>query len=747
MKNKISTSLILGFMIMFAFLSCENSNMLDHYEVPDWLKGSAWEVLEDRGNYSIFLEGVESAGYKPLMGGKSILTVMAPDDDAFKAYLSKKGYSSIKDMEESDLKKLIGFHLLYYSYNKERMINFRPEGDLATDKDKEKNAGLYYKFRSRSANPLTTVYDKASKTNINIYHLERFLPVFSYKFFQTKEIDAKTNYEYFYPNSKWTGEAGFNASNASIDEYQIIADNGYIYAVDQVLEPLETIYTTLKNNVDYSKFLDLYDGYTSYEYDETLSDDYGKAIGVDSLYLHKHGTLPPIAMEWPVSSFQNVRDLASVSYSIFALSNNALDNFFDRYWRVGGYLTLGQVDPLVIKHLLNQYVYGGSIVFPEEITNKKIKNSYGVYFDFDPATVKDKSICINGSLYGLDNITTPPLFNSVAGPAFRDRNKAPFLYALDGSSLLNSYVSPDIPLTVIMPLQAQLNNGGIYLNTYTTGNVLQIESEDGWANLSTSEKQHLVNMHTINGSGDLLASGTKVYPTQEVFNFFFVKDGKITTNALYNKIIEPGYTGTPFTTLTEVTNNGANWSNGRVYTYEESEELFEVDKSDGLNYALAINNDQRYPFNYFVQLLRKANLISGTTINGLQEGRFVAFIPSNEAIAEALNNDLIPGLTGARMSNGTLTGGTVDLNALRKYMNSHFIRSIDNVITTYPYIGSNFRSTTYLAASGDKVVYSDTGTDLKIQLDGRPAVSVTSKYDYFPFAYSDGCFHLLDSIL
>lgn len=90
MKNKISTSLILGFMIMFAFLSCENSNMLDHYEVPDWLKGSAWEVLEDRGNYSIFLEGVESAGYKPLMGGKSILTVMAPDDDAFKAYLSKK---------------------------------------------------------------------------------------------------------------------------------------------------------------------------------------------------------------------------------------------------------------------------------------------------------------------------------------------------------------------------------------------------------------------------------------------------------------------------------------------------------------------------------------------------------------------------------------------------------------------------------------------------------------------------------
>lgn len=37
-------------------------------------------------------------------------------------------------------------------------------------------------------------------------------------------------------------------SNASVKEYQIITNNGYIYNVDRVLEPLETIYDVLKKN-------------------------------------------------------------------------------------------------------------------------------------------------------------------------------------------------------------------------------------------------------------------------------------------------------------------------------------------------------------------------------------------------------------------------------------------------------------------------------------------------------------------
>ncbi len=136
-RTKIVTK-ILGVLMAVLFLtSCENE-MDKHYKAPEWLKGSAWEVLEERGHYTIFLEGAELAGFKPILEGKSLATVMAPDDEAFSSYLSANGVSTISDMTVAELKKLIGFHILYYSYNKEKLVNFRPvDGDGATDEEKQ----------------------------------------------------------------------------------------------------------------------------------------------------------------------------------------------------------------------------------------------------------------------------------------------------------------------------------------------------------------------------------------------------------------------------------------------------------------------------------------------------------------------------------------------------------------------------------------------------------------------------------
>ena len=95
------------------FLSCEDK-MDEHYEKPEWLKGTAWEVLSNEygGKFSMFLEAAELSGFKPILDGKSVATVMAPDNDAFAAYLEEHGYVSVKDIPTDDLKKLIGYHLI-----------------------------------------------------------------------------------------------------------------------------------------------------------------------------------------------------------------------------------------------------------------------------------------------------------------------------------------------------------------------------------------------------------------------------------------------------------------------------------------------------------------------------------------------------------------------------------------------------------------------------------------------------------
>nr|WP_320059006.1 fasciclin domain-containing protein [uncultured Bacteroides sp.] len=747
MKNITLTKRMLWVLLLplLSLWGCDDK-MSEHYEVPTWLKGSAWEVLEEKGNYTIFLEAIEKAGYRPLMEGKSILTVMAPDDAVFTTYLKGHAYTSVADIEEVELKKLIGFHLLYYSYNKERMENFRPDGDSESDEDKLVNAGLYYKFRTRSSSKPTVEQDGTTGKKMTIYHLERFLPVFSHYFFQTKGIDAKTNYEYFYPNSTWKGDNGFNVSNASVSEYAIIADNGYIYSIDQVLEPLETIYTELEKRDNYSEFLNLYDIYSTYEYDKTLSDDYGKAIGVDSLYLHKHGiSLPPIAMEWPVSSYQYVRSLSAISYSVFAPSNKALNDFFTRFWDKGGYESLNDIDPLVMKHLLNQFVYGGSVVFPEEINKGEIKNAYGMKISFNTASITDRVMCVNGSLYGMNSMDTPPLFASVAGPAFRDKNSANYLYVLDGSSLMNSLVSDDANFTVLIPTNQQLQESGIYLMNYSTGSMLQIQTTDGWSNLGSAAMQQIVNMHSVNAVAGLKTTGTQVCPLQSAFNYWFVKDGRITCNALFNQCIEPEYNGDPFVPFTEITNNGTAWSNGKAYAYNYNA-LFEADNSDGLKHDLAACNDQRYPYYAFVQLMKKAGMISGTFIQGLG-GRFAAFIPTNEAVEAGLAAGVIPGITNGKFTNGVLEG-TVNAILLSSYLRSYFITSELNVLTTYPYPGSPMKSASYQTPGMSALMYTDNGSSLSVNLAGYSRMGhVISKYYYFPFAYYDGCFHLIDAVL
>ena len=191
------------------FLSCEDK-MDEHYEKPEWLKGTAWEVLSNEygGKFSMFLEAAELSGFKPILDGKSVATVMAPDNDAFAAYLEEHGYVSVKDIPTDDLKKLIGYHLIYYSYSKSDLENFRPE-DSATSKDDDDDdelgvlqPGMYYKFRTHSTSPITKEVDPSTNNTVTVYHLERFLPVFSHHIFASKGIDAKKNYEFFYPNSR-----------------------------------------------------------------------------------------------------------------------------------------------------------------------------------------------------------------------------------------------------------------------------------------------------------------------------------------------------------------------------------------------------------------------------------------------------------------------------------------------------------------------------------------------------------------
>lgn len=763
--------------LSFFFLSCEDK-MDEHYEKPGWLKGTAWEVIssdEYGGKYSMFMEAAELSGFRPILDGKSVVTAMVPDNDAFTAYLQEQGYASVKDVPTDDLKKLIGFHLVYYSYNKRELENFRPEESGMGNDDEAVGVlqpGLYYKFRTHSTSPATQVVDPQTGNTLTTYHLERFLPVFSHYMFSSKGIDPQKNYTYFYPNSTWTGGDGFNVSSASVKDYGIVANNGYVYTIDRVLEPLETIFDVMKKKRNYSDFLDFYDQYAAYTYDVELSNNYGDALGVDSLFLHEHSQngLPNIALEWPVSDYRFFPELASIAYSVFAPTNDAFERFFKNTWEKYGYNSLTAVDPLAMKFLLYQCVYGGSLVFPDEVHD--IVNSFGTHYDFDPYSttdVKERSICVNGSFYGLNNLSVPSTFKTVVGPSILMKDYSYFLYVLNYSNMLTAYSSNAAKYTLLMTGAENFEISDIRLTSSDGVNYKLVTSgDDGDVAVSSSKLQLIMNSHTTVGEQDLLGiTEATVCPTQQSNTYWFVKNGKVTTNYAYNTVLGLPYSQSNldarFSNLTEVKNDGENWTNGKVYAYDESDQgVFGAESGEGMAKRLATCGESVYPYYVFSKLLRKAEMIEynideskvyvkvGDLANLVS--RWIVFVPTNEALAAALSAGKIPGLSNASVdltqTSPEIEGEVTDQLALQKYLLDYiFTETYAPEVSSCPYIGSEtWTSGVHLNCMNKPVTYTDTGSSMTVRWGDGKTVNVSSKYDYFPFEFGDGAFQFIEDV-
>ncbi|MBQ2165839.1 MAG: fasciclin, partial [Bacteroidaceae bacterium] len=95
---------------------------------------------------------------------------------------------------------------------------------------------------------------------------------------------------------------------------------------------------------------------------------------------------------------------------------------------------------------------------------------------------------------------------------------------------------------------------------------------------------------------------------------------------------------------------------------------------------------------------------------------------------------------------GSVTG--TNKNQLAAYLRSYFITSTMNSFTSYPYLGSSCKGEFYTTGT-EKMQIEDNGAALSVRFnaEGSTFVQVNNQYHYLPFAFSDGCFHLIDGIL
>ncbi len=782
--------------------SCKD-HMAEYYERPDWIKGNNYEVLEKTGRHSIFLKAIDMAGYHDLVDGKGIVTVMAPDDEAFDSYFAKHGVTCLEDMDSTEVEKLVAFHLMYYAYNADKLNNFRPEeGDDVTDEEKMVYAGMYYKHRTYSKDPNSVDWDRKGERDVTIYHHERFLPSFSENYFTTKQIDAAKNYRYFFPETEWNPTGiGFNVANAAVSKGNQITSNGFVHEIDHVLEPLNTIYDELNNDSSFSQFLSLYKQYESFTYDAELSKEYGNG---EKLFLRTFsdgsGNLPQIALEWPTTDYTQLTTLSSVGYTVFAPTDNALNKFFDNYWAKGGYKDLKSVSQASVKKLLLNFVYqgkkdgnkyDGNLAFPEEIQRGDIINSYGTAINVNLEAVPEKYriLCENGLLYGCEEAAIPAMFSSITGPAYQYKKLSYYLLMFDAvEDIAASLYSDETRLISLMPDNDQILASGITYND-RDGYLMR----DGKA-LNNNVKKSLVYGHLTDLSScnfnvteldTTAASGLQVFRcfSPDYLFYWYLLDGKLTNSFRFNERIYPieqqktdEELFVPIHELKSYTEDGE-WTNGKSYSYEGR--LFVGDPSESSissfqTLCYSQRNTPDMPYYAFTNLLYMANMFtsgkSSFDFIPADETTLIMLIPTNEAVYAAISAGQLPGLT---VDSEALAGGGNPLDCisiaddscqtlLQNYLKTYFVSFSSAGVSNYPFPGWKEDTSKGMATLNSieivdekgrvsyntaKVVITEEAPGFTVRrLEDSRKISFVGDYHYLPFVFSDGCVHLINGM-
>lgn len=768
---------------LLALTGCQDKLADDpHYKAPDFLVGNAIESLQNDGQYTTFLRGIELIGYTDVVNTQ-LLTVLAPTDEAFSRFLGEKGYASIDDLYAARpdyLKELINYHLIYFAMDWEKMTNFRPEeGDGATEADKTVAAGMYNRFRTRSQHEMETHWnsDPSVRDSVKVVHYDRYLTVFSERLFQTLGIDAQRNYSYFFPGTKWnpTGNPnGFNIMNAAVlDQQAVVTDNGYLYHIDHVLEPCGTIYEELSQRPDYQMFCKLFDQYKYYTQDVNESEKRGYPV-----YKLSFKGLPDIAQEWISSNYSDYSVNSFNSYNIFVPTDQAMRKMFSEYWEQGcGYSSVETLNPLIQRILMLECLSYSDVKgegkdfisytsFPDFIDAGRTVSYFETQLSTPSSDYDQRIVCNNGMIFGATQMEVPGVFASAAGPAFKDVRYLPYLYVLDGSDLLTNFASNATKHIALIPDTAQFTAERMRLfketvdevSTYT---LQQWNDEAGdYSNMGTSLMRRIVNMNTADEVSEIPAQGTAVIETNTSYNYWFVRDGKMTTNALFNEQLNPTFSEEIWFPFREIKRGeGKAWSNGRAYAYSYPG-IYQPVSATTLEKELSQNNDRNYPYYCFAQLLRLSGLASGETFSTtgantvrtdptMENNRFIAFVPTNDAIKAALKS--LPGCSNLSINDQYTISGKATQADLANYLLSYFLVADRNNFTAYPYPGSSCKGD---FETGGKygMRISDDGKQLSISaLNNGTAVGnsvpVVSKYYYLPFAFEDGAFHLIDGVL
>jgi len=442
--------------VLFVFSACKEDLYVDKYERPEWLAGKVYTQVKVQPELSIFATCLELTGYDTIIDKSGSYTVFGPSNEAFETWLTKKQYNSVADVPAAYLEQLISYHLIQNPWSKIQLRTVDVYGWIDTlDESNNKARGFkretflkndYKSFPLKIEDKVVTIVDESESNYLRkvIPDSRKFAPFFYSEYFSIYELNP-SDYQFYFDRT-FTGGDDLYFVNAKIISDEIKAENGFVYIIDQVVEPLQNAYQILEKkdgDFQYSKYLSLANLFPFFEYNEQKTNEQpGVEIGleVDSLF---DLTFPELAFDIsneetkPPSGLFGLPEEVTIRYhhGLMAPTNEALDQLINDYINVpGGWGSLERT-PRNIKRIIANSHMAVNPVYPSDI-ERGFYNGENDIIHINAEDIVQKEFGSNCSFIGINKPIVPRAFSCVTGPVYLQPGFSRSMYAIEESGLL-----------------------------------------------------------------------------------------------------------------------------------------------------------------------------------------------------------------------------------------------------------------------------------------------------------------------
>ncbi|MFA9388212.1 MAG: fasciclin domain-containing protein [Prolixibacteraceae bacterium] len=449
--------------ILFAviFYSC-NKNDFDKYERPDWLAGKVYSQIKAEENLSTFTKCLELTEYSQVIDVSGSYTVFAPTDEAFQLYFSQHTkYKSVDDIPEAELLALVKYHIVQNPWSRDQLRSLDVNGWIDPEdefNDKPRGYKRETLLLGKDAKyGIKTIYGDIDElmivdTTQSSWHRKvatdsrKFAPIFFQEYFGIYNLKL-SDYSFYFDRTFENNEDIYYV-NGRVEGDEIFAENGFVYKIDRVVDPLQNAFEILsskENTNTYSKFLTLVEKFPTLVYNETKTFDQPGAdlgLAVDSLF---DLTFPNLVFN--ITS-EKTKAPASGSglpsevtirfhHGLIAPTNDAFDSFVEQY--VSGNKQWGSIDamPQRIKKIITNTYFSTNPIYETDI-DEGFYNGEEDIVRINLSDIVQKEYGSNCTFLGVNKAVVPRAFKSITGPIYRQPGYSVMMNAIEFSGLLSA---------------------------------------------------------------------------------------------------------------------------------------------------------------------------------------------------------------------------------------------------------------------------------------------------------------------